>query len=222
MNVGARIKQRRIELGIDADTLAEKIGKSRATIYRYENGDIENMPTTVLEPIARALNTTPAYLMGWEEKWDKEVKEYFDKMNAFEAELSSLGWTYDFHGCYLWSQYNEGLKLDDEGVFSPDGTNDLIGCNDQKCTECPNKEYYYLFSKGEISFKVSSDDFCTFIDDSQAFFKNRLEKLYDKYNNFIKTELFSDNDSLLPNAAHNRTGVEIKEEERLDDENMID
>ena len=48
MDVGARIKQRRIELKISADELADKIGKSRATVYRYENGDIENMPTTVL------------------------------------------------------------------------------------------------------------------------------------------------------------------------------
>lgn len=67
MNIGDRIKQRRIELGLDADELASRIGKSRATVYRYENGDIENMPTTVLEPIAKALNTTPAYLMGWED-----------------------------------------------------------------------------------------------------------------------------------------------------------
>lgn len=66
MDIGKRIKQRRIELGLDVDELAVKIGKSRATIYRYENGDIENMPTTVLEPIAKALETTPAYLMGWE------------------------------------------------------------------------------------------------------------------------------------------------------------
>lgn len=61
MSIGDRIRQRRIELGLEVDELAQKIGKSRATIYRYENGDIENMPTTVLEPIAKALNTTPAY-----------------------------------------------------------------------------------------------------------------------------------------------------------------
>lgn len=74
MNVGDRIKQRRIELGIDADELASRIGKSRATLYRYENGDIENMPTTVLEPIAHALNTTPAYLMGWNEENNETSK----------------------------------------------------------------------------------------------------------------------------------------------------
>lgn len=71
MNTGDRIKQRRLELGLSADDLGAKIGKSRATIYRYENGDIENMPTPVLEPLAKALDTTPADLMGWEGQSEK-------------------------------------------------------------------------------------------------------------------------------------------------------
>ena len=65
MKIGERIKQRRLELGYTADMLAKMLNKNRATIYRYENGDIENMPIDVLEPLAKALNTTPAYLMGW-------------------------------------------------------------------------------------------------------------------------------------------------------------
>ena len=66
MNIGDRIKKRRLELGMTADELGELINKSRATIYRYENGDVENMPTPILEPLAKALQTTPAELMGWE------------------------------------------------------------------------------------------------------------------------------------------------------------
>lgn len=81
MNTGDRIKQRRIELGITADELADRIGKSRATIYRYENGDIENMPTTILEPLAKALNTTPADLMGWGER--EEIADTL--MKAYES-----------------------------------------------------------------------------------------------------------------------------------------
>ena len=65
MRIGERIKQRRLELGYTADTLAKMLNKNRATIYRYENGEIENMPIDVIEPLAKALNTTPAYLMGW-------------------------------------------------------------------------------------------------------------------------------------------------------------
>ncbi|MBR5305975.1 MAG: helix-turn-helix transcriptional regulator [Oscillospiraceae bacterium] len=66
MSIGQRIKQKRTELKMSADELAKRLGKNRATVYRYENGDIENLPIDILEPIAKALNTTPAYLMGWE------------------------------------------------------------------------------------------------------------------------------------------------------------
>jgi transcriptional regulator with XRE-family HTH domain len=68
MTIGKRIKERRKELKISADELAEKLGKNRATIFRYEKGDIENLPLDILEPIAEILQTTPQYLMGWEEE----------------------------------------------------------------------------------------------------------------------------------------------------------
>lgn len=38
----------------------------------------------------------------------------------------------------------------------------------------------------------------------------------------ISKEFAPDEDYLTPNAAHERTGIEIKEEERLDDEDMLD
>lgn len=71
MTIGERIKARRNELGLSAEEVARKIGKDRSTVYRYESNDIVKLPTTVLEPLARALNTTPAALMGYGE--DKEV-----------------------------------------------------------------------------------------------------------------------------------------------------
>lgn len=67
MNIGEKIKKLRIELGMTVEELAAKLEKNRATIYRYERGDIENMPLDVLVPLSKALNTTPGYLMGWEE-----------------------------------------------------------------------------------------------------------------------------------------------------------
>lgn len=66
MNIGLRIKERRKELKMSADELGKRLGKDRSTIYRYEKGDIENLPLDILEPIANALETTPQYLMGWE------------------------------------------------------------------------------------------------------------------------------------------------------------
>lgn len=68
MTIGDRIKNRRKYLKMSADELGKRLGKDRSTIYRYEKGDIENLPLDILEPIANALDTTPQYLMGWEEK----------------------------------------------------------------------------------------------------------------------------------------------------------
>jgi transcriptional regulator with XRE-family HTH domain len=68
MDIGQRIKQRRKELKISADELGKRLGKDRSTIYRYEKGDIENLPLDILEPIAKALSTTPQFLMGWNEE----------------------------------------------------------------------------------------------------------------------------------------------------------
>lgn len=70
MKIGQKIKLKREQIGLSVDELAEILGKNRATIYRYESSEIEKLPTTVLEPLAKALKTTPAYLMGWEEPAD--------------------------------------------------------------------------------------------------------------------------------------------------------
>lgn len=68
MTIGERIKQRRKELGLSVDELADKLGKNRATIYRYESNEIEKLPTTVLEPLADVLGVSPGFLMGWEDE----------------------------------------------------------------------------------------------------------------------------------------------------------
>ena len=67
MTIGDRIKARRLEIGLSVDEVAKRIGKNRATVYRYESNDIEKYPLDILQPLAQALMTTPAYLMGWED-----------------------------------------------------------------------------------------------------------------------------------------------------------
>ena len=67
MTTGQRMKNRRKAIGLSAERVADILGVSPATIYRYENGDIEKVPGDRLAPIAAALQTTPAYLMGWED-----------------------------------------------------------------------------------------------------------------------------------------------------------
>lgn len=75
MNVGERIKQRRKSMKMSADQLAERVGVSRSTIFRYEKGDIEKVGPDVLKGIAKALNTTPSFLMGWDDIQEKKSKD---------------------------------------------------------------------------------------------------------------------------------------------------
>lgn len=75
MKVGERIQKRRKELGMTVDDLAEKVGKSRATVYRYENGSIEKLPLEVVTPFAEALDLDPGYLMGWTD--DPKQKRFY-------------------------------------------------------------------------------------------------------------------------------------------------
>lgn len=67
MTVAERIKARRKELHMSAEDVAALIGVSPSTVYRYESSEIVNMGIDKLEPIAKALRTTSAYLMGWTE-----------------------------------------------------------------------------------------------------------------------------------------------------------
>lgn len=76
MTVGERIKRRRKQLKMSADKLAEIMGKNRATIYRYESDEIENMPYDVVPALAKALNVSPGYIMGWEDEDEPIMSKY--------------------------------------------------------------------------------------------------------------------------------------------------
>lgn len=85
MTTGQRIKARRIEMGYTVDQLAEILGKNRATVYRYESGDIDDMPTKVLESVAKALRTTPARLMGWSDDVDYSWLKNRDDIHSIDT-----------------------------------------------------------------------------------------------------------------------------------------
>lgn len=116
MTIYDRIKNRRKELGLTADYVADALGVSRATVYRYESSDIEKVPVTALEPLSKVLLCSPQYLMGWVDdpsptpslapslspdrmelldKYDVLNQEGKDKLIERADELISLGNTID-------------------------------------------------------------------------------------------------------------------------------
>lgn len=78
MNVGQNIKKRRNQIGMSAESLAEKLGCSPVTIYRYENGAIEKVDSMKLVQIAEILRTTPAALITGHEDNEEQRIEALD------------------------------------------------------------------------------------------------------------------------------------------------
>lgn len=76
MHIGNRIKARRTELKMSADSLAKLIGKDRSTVYRYESGDIDKVSSVILITLANALQTTPSYLMGLDTKEEETIATF--------------------------------------------------------------------------------------------------------------------------------------------------
>lgn len=68
LKVGERIKECREKLGLTQDELAQITGyKSRSSINKIEKGG-NDLPQSKIVAFAKALKTTPAYLMGWEDE----------------------------------------------------------------------------------------------------------------------------------------------------------
>ena len=65
MSTGDRIRMLRTQLGLSQTELALEINVSKQNLYKYEKGIITNIPSDKIECLATALQTTPAYLMGW-------------------------------------------------------------------------------------------------------------------------------------------------------------
>ena len=79
-----KIKLRRLELGLSYQELSDLTGINKSTLQRYETGFIKKVPINQVQIIAKALNVTPGYLMGWEN--NKENQTYY--LNPEAAKMS--------------------------------------------------------------------------------------------------------------------------------------
>lgn len=78
MNTGEKIRQLRIDAGMTQEDLGKAAQTTKQNIYKYEAGIITNIPAVKIGLIAKALNTTPAYLMGWDEEKTEKAKASID------------------------------------------------------------------------------------------------------------------------------------------------
>ncbi|GFI71298.1 hypothetical protein IMSAG250_00493 [Clostridiales bacterium] len=89
MTIYDRIKMLRETQGLSQQELATRLGyKSRSAINKIELG-LRDISQSKVEAFAKALNTTPAYLMGWEDKissysddeLDQKIIEVFNRLS---------------------------------------------------------------------------------------------------------------------------------------------
>lgn len=95
MELSEIIKMKREELGLTLQEIGDALGVSRATVKRYETGEIKNLKQETIEKLAQILRVTPAYLMGWEENENtpcliKEPSSTYNVYNAFKCDFVEI------------------------------------------------------------------------------------------------------------------------------------
>lgn len=104
MNFNEIIQSRRKYLNKTLEDVAKDCDVSKATVLRWESGEIKNVRRDKIAKLAKSLNITPAYLMGWEsvnnDEWNLEVEklnDHFDQSHDFRTLITSIGWSIDLY-----------------------------------------------------------------------------------------------------------------------------
>lgn len=90
-NMARKIKELRLERGLTLEQVANVVGVGKSTVRKWETGMIANMKRDKIADLAKALGTTPAYLMGWDDK-EKETPSSptIDELSEGEKALLEL------------------------------------------------------------------------------------------------------------------------------------
>ena len=109
MTLGDRVKQKRENMGLSQEELADKMGyKSKTSIHKIEQG-ITDLPLSKVEELAKVLNVTTSYLMGWESKKEEKENDVFSQLT--DEELAKLE---KFKNMSTVMFMNEGNDISDE------------------------------------------------------------------------------------------------------------
>lgn len=84
-DMSKRIKELRQKRDMTLEQVAKVVGVGKSTVRKWETGMIANMKRDKIASLAKALGTTPAYLMGWGEETKNPPNIYdVDGLICFE------------------------------------------------------------------------------------------------------------------------------------------
>lgn len=235
MELYKRIRSRREELHMSQDELAKKLGyKSRSSINKIELGE-NDIPQSKIKAFAIALGVNEAWLMGFDVPMERDNYEdqniiTFDaKSDAAIKVLETGGYTVSFSddpkddiitiinsshepvsAMHEYELVNKYESLQKRGTLSAT----LLAEIDLELLEKQiktRKEYArrfnILFFEGKIldSFSQLNDD-------------NKRKSISYTENLLANQRL---EDELIPNAAHERTDIEVTDEMRKHDDDIM-
>lgn len=89
--IGERIKWLRKErCRKTQEEVGKYVGVGKATIQKYENAIITNIPSDKIELLAEVLETTPAFIMGWSENPERIPQQIISDSDKLDSEIIRL------------------------------------------------------------------------------------------------------------------------------------
>ena len=107
--VGARIRERREELGFSMKEVADRLAVNKSTVLRYESGLIDNTKKLVIEGLADVLSISPEWLLTGSEKEDDEKPDYLDV--RIRKKLDEILGRYPFKTSAAENTFSKGLLM---------------------------------------------------------------------------------------------------------------
>ncbi len=71
-DMGERIRQKRIEQGLSLEELGKMLGVQKTAVSKWELGAVENIKRNTIEQMANIFKCSPAWLMGFDDKEERE------------------------------------------------------------------------------------------------------------------------------------------------------
>lgn len=194
MEMADRIKERRIAMNFTQEELAQKLGLQKSAIAKYEKGRVENIKRSIIEKMSELLDCSPAYLMGFDVPMERD--NYWENEKRLEMDFHSF--IHDYLGY--------------ESPYTLDGKVDLI------LKKEPNTIYRVSAEEYDNFYEITKER----IEQEFSFLLRRAEKLSKKSKESLIPFPQEEKTYLEPVAAHERTDVEVTDEMRKHDNDIMD
>ena len=87
-DIGHQLKAFRIESGLKADEIAQRLGISRAALYRYEKGEVIKLDT--VQRLAELLKVSPLSLLGIGVEYYQRQAAFYERIRQMEENADTI------------------------------------------------------------------------------------------------------------------------------------